>query len=163
MSTLVLVRHAKADNPLGVGDRERPLSERGRADAQTLRAILTPLVNDGAIALVSDAVRARQTAELAGLRDLPGVEVRELPDLYGATSGFGPIIECIRRVEQDVTVVVVAHNPGLEELAATTPGGESVGNSGLPTSGVVVIDVAAPWAGFSAGMGRVIAQAVGRA
>lgn len=117
MKQLVLLRHAKAE-PLGPDgeDFDRLLAERGRADAIRVGQFL---VEQGAVpdlVLCSPAARTRQTLELM----LPGWSkapvIRHLPELYLAR--WLTIINQIRQVREDAaTLMVVGHNPGLEEAA----------------------------------------------
>jgi phosphohistidine phosphatase len=109
---LILLRHAKADNPAGVADHDRPLAPRGRTDAPRIGAELTRrgLVPD--MALVSDARRTRQTFALLGLAIAPTF----VPSIYEAEPS--DILAAIRTVPAAVeTLLVVGHNPGFELVA----------------------------------------------
>lgn len=147
MRRLMLLRHAKTlrDSPTGK-DRDRALDERGRSDAPEVGSWM---VRNGYIperTLVSTAVRARQTWELlpAVLRAVP---TEHLAELYAADTG--ELLDIIRTVTgEPQSLLVVAHNPGLHELAlAFVSGGDAVAwqelNRNLPTSGLVCIDFTA--------------------
>jgi phosphohistidine phosphatase len=151
MRRLIVLRHAKTerDSPTG-RDFDRRLDERGQQDAHEIGKYLADnhLLPD--LALVSPAVRARETwsqvaphlksAEMIFEPDLYGAEVSELLRVIAAAGGRAsdPQIE---------TLMVVAHNPGLHELslmligAAETPEQQELACN-LPTSGVTVIDFA---------------------
>jgi phosphohistidine phosphatase len=117
MRTLYLLRHAKSswDDP-ELPDRERPLAPRGRRAA---KRIAKHLVRDGIepeLVLCSPAVRARGTLELVQPAFAEGTAVRLEPGLYGAS--VDGLLELLRRVPDDVaSVMLVGHNPGLQDLA----------------------------------------------
>src|SRR5690242_15813577 len=80
---LILLRHAKSDWPEGVADLDRPLAERGRADAPVAGRELARLgVPD--VVLCSPAQRTRATWELA--RQAMG------PESATAVTRFAPVI-----------------------------------------------------------------------
>lgn len=116
MHRLILMRHAQAESSGGDGgDRERPLSPQGRADAALMGRALAARGLRPDIALVSAALRTRQTWD--AVEDALGdVEVRLEPDLYDAPA------ETLRRHVQDAEeaagcLLVLAHNPGVHLLA----------------------------------------------
>jgi phosphohistidine phosphatase len=115
MDRLILLRHAKAETDAPSGDDfDRPLAPRGRREALAMGERLAAIGERPDIALVSSALRTRETWELVEPA-LPGVEVRFLPELYNAEVGV------IRRLaeaagEPGGVVIVVAHNPGLQDL-----------------------------------------------
>ena len=158
--TLVVVRHAKAQ-PSGPSDHERALADRGRGDAAEAGRWLQRqgIVVDGA--LVSDALRARETwAELA-----TGAEWDVEPDFSSALYAAGPdsAFDLIRETPADVrSLVVVGHNPTMAYLAELIDDGEgdddaitSLVSRGFPTSAVAVFSVAGPWSDLGPGSGVV--------
>ena len=118
MRRLILLRHAKAAPASGgVKDFERPLTERGRRETV---AVARDLDREGFapdLALVSSARRAKETwAHAAQLFPQADVELRA--GLYEAPPGA--ILDEIGSVAHRAqTLVVVGHNPGLQELAVT--------------------------------------------
>jgi phosphohistidine phosphatase len=116
MDRLILLRHAKAESDAPSGDDfDRPLAPRGRREAKAVGVQLAALGYAPDLALVSPALRTRETWEIAA-EALGEAEVRFDPALYNADAGT------IRRIAEAAgvrhgTVVVVAHNPGLQELA----------------------------------------------
>src|SRR6185295_8499233 len=100
--TIVLVRHATADNSGAGGDRLRPLTDQGRVDARQLGEFLA---SRGGVARIisSPVVRARETAELISTRTR--WPLRQSPRLAcGATAeDFEAEIEA----EDPVDVVIV--------------------------------------------------------
>ncbi|MGW1782768.1 SixA phosphatase family protein [Streptomyces sp. NPDC002143] len=118
---LVVLRHAKSAWPDGVRDHERPLAPRGRRDAPAAGRALaeTGCVPD--LALCSTAVRARLTWELAAAEWDTPPPVRFDPRLYGAE--VPEILDVVHETPADVeTLLVVGHNPGLEELVLDLAG-----------------------------------------
>ena len=114
MLLLTLLRHAKSAYPMGVSDQWRPLNDRGQRDAPAAGAALAELPAID-VALVSPATRAQQTWQLAQAH-LPEIPLVSDPDLYLASPR--EIVEVVQRHAGDAShVVVVAHNPGLAELA----------------------------------------------
>jgi phosphohistidine phosphatase len=154
MRRLMLLRHAKTerDSPTGK-DRDRALDERGIDDAPQIG---TWMVRNGYLperTLVSTAVRARQTWDLlpAALR---AVSTEHIAELYAADTG--ELLDIIRTVTgEPQSLLIVAHNPGLHELAlALVSGGDAVAwqelNRNLPTSGLICIDLAIDaWPGLA--------------
>jgi len=116
MDRLILFRHAKAESEAASGDDfDRPLAARGRREAKAMGEHLAALGCKVDLALVSPALRTRETWEIAE-QALPGAELRLIPALYNADAAV------IRGLAETVgegrgVVVVVGHNPGLQELA----------------------------------------------
>src|SRR5688572_10288640 len=111
---LLLLRHGKSGWPDGIDDLERPLAPRGRYAAERMGPYLAEqrLVPD--LALVSPARRTQETWHLAR-QALPGVPARSEPRIYEAPPER--LLSVVRGVEAGVgTLLMVGHNPGLEEL-----------------------------------------------
>ena len=138
--TLILLRHAKSDWAGDETDIARPLAERGRRQAPDAGRWLAANVATIDLAVVSPARRAERTWELvaAELPAPPRIEVDER--VYGAS---GPqLLTVVRGLRDDLeTVVVVGHNPGLEELAFLLTGERPA----MPTSALAVITLVGPW------------------
>jgi phosphohistidine phosphatase len=140
--TLILLRHGKSDWSGGEPDHERPLVRRGRRQAAEAGQWLAAHVDRIDVAVVSPAERAHSTWTIASaeLSEPPRVE---LDDRVYAASG-GTLLGIVRELSDDLTtVVLVGHNPGLEDLSARLTG-EWVE---MPTSARAVIEVTGPWAG----------------
>jgi phosphohistidine phosphatase len=146
---LVLVRHSKAAG--GAVDRDRPLADRGVAEAPAVGRWLA----DRGIApdrvLVSPARRARQTWELAAA-ELPAAAEPVVDDrIYDNT--VEDLLDLLRDTPAEVgTLAVVGHNPGIHDLARTLDDGrgDDAARAELAaryrTSGVAVFDIGDPWA-----------------
>lgn len=114
MPVLVLLRHAKSDWDVPVGDRERPLARRGRRQAPEAGRWLAGHGPPLDLALVSPARRARETWELAAaeLPEPPPVRVEEAAYAFDGDD----LLEVVRALADEQGVVLVGHNPATEEL-----------------------------------------------
>ena len=116
MKTLLLLRHAKAENgTAGLPDFDRTLNDRGRKEAQAVGAFIRKENLALDLVLSSSAKRAHETTDLvlasAGLE----VEVRYEQDMYEATPMR--LVDVVSQIEDDhSTVLLVGHNPAMEEL-----------------------------------------------
>ena len=115
MRQLVLLRHAKAV-PAGDGDDDfaRALADSGRTDAALVARALAEAGAAPTIALVSDARRTRETWDMAQ-PSFPKTEVRFLRSLYLCAA---EILMAEAERTAAANVLVVAHNPGVHELAS---------------------------------------------
>ena len=153
--TLILLRHAKSDWSGDEADLDRPLATRGRRQAPDSGRWLAGNVDAIDLAVVSPAARTRGTWDLvaAELGAAPRVRVEER--VYAASAEG--LLDLVRELPVELaTVVLVGHNPGLEDLVSRLTG-EWVR---MPTSALAVIDLAGPWA--SAGRRPATLRASGR-
>jgi phosphohistidine phosphatase len=130
---LTILRHGHATEtaPGGGRDFDRPLSPRGHDEALRAGRQIAAEVGPPDLALVSPALRTRQTAEaLDGVGLAP--RAREYPDeLYLAT--LPTLLERLRAARGTVAhLLLVGHNPGLSELVAALRGDET--HAGLGTA-----------------------------
>ena len=113
---LYLLRHAKSSwSDPSLADEERPLAPRGRKAAKKMAKELRRREIRPKLVLSSSSQRTQETLELiaSSLGD-PPVEVEE--GLYGA--GSDALLARVRAVSDTVgSVLVVGHNPGLQDLA----------------------------------------------
>ena len=116
MKTLYILRHAKSDQGDGsVGDHERPLNGRGREAAPRMGAYLKSKGYAPQLILCSTARRTVETCALVQPA-LGDVTVQCEQGLYLAEARS--ILERVRRVDEAIaSVMVIGHNPGLEQLA----------------------------------------------
>jgi phosphohistidine phosphatase len=139
--TLILLRHSKSDWSGGEPDHERPLAARGQRQAPEAGRWLAAHVDRVDLAVVSSAERARRTWSLAAaeLGDPPPVRLDE--GMYGASGSA--LLSIVRDLSEDLsTVVMVGHNPGLEDLVSTLAGTWVP----MPTSALALLVVAGVWA-----------------
>lgn len=123
MKSLHLLRHAKSSwADASLADRDRPLAPRGQKATRALARHFHEARVQPALVLCSTAVRARQTLEgvAASLGDDVAVWFED--DLYGADAE--ELLERLRALPPAVpSVMVVGHNPALEDLAMALIGG----------------------------------------
>ena len=116
MKTLLILRHAKSSwKEASLDDYDRPLNKRGKRDAPQVGRLLRKedLVPD--LILSSSAKRARATAELVAEESGCENEVQLSRDLYAASPEA--YLEALAGLEDGLErVMLVGHNPGLEEL-----------------------------------------------
>jgi phosphohistidine phosphatase len=156
---LLIMRHAKSDwGTPAEPDFDRPLAKRGQRDAPRMGEWLRAqgLVPD--LVLASPARRARETAsKVCKVLDIAKQAIQWEPRIYDATRA--DLIEVLADCPADRRLVLlVGHNPGLEELleylvrgSGTLPGGDKT----LPTAAVASVRLKAVWRKLTAGSGRV--------
>lgn len=133
MVTLILVRHAKSDWGTGTHpDHERPLNDRGRRDAPRMAAALAATGLRPTRLISSTAVRARTTAE--SFASALGVALETADELYGASPGA---LWSAAASTGAPSVLIVAHDPGLSELASDLSGREVM----MPTCAVATFHI----------------------
>jgi phosphohistidine phosphatase len=143
MRRLILFRHAKADWPKGASDIERPLTDRGRADAALVGGFLAKNGLRPDAAVVSAARRARETWEFAAaaLPAPPPAAFNE--QIYDARAET--LLAVLREAPDEArSLLIIGHNPGMEELAralaASKHGARRSLAAKFPTAGLMVID-----------------------
>ena len=146
MRRLMLLRHAKTERAEpGARDRDRKLTKRGRTDAQAIGAYMARhgLVPD--LALVSPAIRAQETWTLAADHFAKPPKAADEERIYNA--GADKLMALIGTTGRARTLLLVGHNPGFHDLAVELVASGDVAarerlNEKLPTSGLVIIDLA---------------------
>lgn len=120
MLTLLLMRHAKSGwDDSGLRDHDRPLNARGEKAAPRIGELLAKLGLAPERILFSTAARSRATAELvAAAAGVDADSLISLEDLYLAPPSV-VLDAVVRRGGNATRLLVVAHNPGLEELVAS--------------------------------------------
>jgi phosphohistidine phosphatase len=122
MKILLLLRHAKSSwKHTELPDFDRPLNKRGKSDAPRMGELLRQMDLLPDLILSSTAQRARQTTQAVVDASGYGGEVRWLDSLYAAPPEA--YLEALRRLDDSLQrVMVVGHNPGLEELLEALTG-----------------------------------------
>jgi phosphohistidine phosphatase len=159
MRRLILLRHAKSDWPDGVADQERPLALRGRTAAPRMGVYMAQQGLTADRVLVSPARRTRETWDLVCGQMPPVPTVSSEPRLYDASGAR--LLAVVREQPRQIhTLMLIGHNPGMEDLAATLiasgPAGdlEKLGEK-FPTGALAVIDLPVDdWAATTPGNGR---------
>ncbi len=155
---LVLVRHAKSawDDP-SLADHDRPLASRGISALPRLRDHLARVPPPD---LVLCSTSRRTLATLEGVRAALPHDVRiEIEPAIYATGATG-LLRTLHHVDSDVgCVMVIGHNPGLQDLALLLAGSgdpslRSRLATKLPTAAAVTLSLDGLWAGLGAGTSR---------
>ena len=150
MRRLMLLRHAKTETDAPSGrDQDRRLDDRGHKDAAEIGDWMASHPPFPEAVLVSHAVRARQTWDIAweSMKDrvaAPQVEI--LPELYLADPA--QILETVRTATIPANprrLMLVGHNPGMHEAAlmlmgSGDPAGARAIADNLPTAGLAILD-----------------------
>jgi phosphohistidine phosphatase len=165
MRQLLLLRHAKSswDDP-DLPDHARPLNARGKRAASVMAAVMRDLGLSPDIVLVSSARRTLQTLE--AISPLPGRPLVEpMDDLYLAS--WQQLLETLRAAPETArSVLLIAHNPGLHDLAlelaghpaiehGTAPGTKRLAG-GYPTAALAEFSIAQPWHALKPQFGQLI-------
>ena len=138
---LIVMRHAKSDWSSGVDDHERPLARRGRREAGLAGDWLREQVADVGLVVCSSATRARQTWKRVAKRLDAVPELRVDDRLYGASDR--QLRDVLRKLPDATrTVLVIGHNPGLEDLVDMLTGVQRP----LKTSSIAVLSSRFGWA-----------------
>ena len=184
MRQLMLLRHAKSswDDP-ATADKDRTLNADGRRAAALIRDTIRKLGLTPDLILVSSARRTLETLDLLEPWDeMPLIETMD--SLYLASADR--LLAAVRGVAETVRgVLVIAHNPGMHDLALAladagddtgggseritggTIGGESPSAmhpadsmrrlaNGFPTAGLAEFAIPGPWSSLDAGGGRLV-------
>jgi phosphohistidine phosphatase len=156
---LVLVRHAKSawDDP-SLTDHERPLAPRGLKALPRVRDHLAESGLEPQVVLCSTSRRTRDT--LDGIRPaLPtGAQVEIDDELYLASAT--ELLARLRGVDDAVAcAMVIAHDPGLRELAVRLAGAGDAGlrarlSEKFPTAAAATLSFDGPWSGLRPGGAR---------
>ena len=137
MKTLLLLRHGKSSwTDTTLTDHDRPLKKRGRNAAQRVGCLLSELNLVPDHILTSSAVRAVATAQLVSESAMFGGEIETEPDLYHADPAALAAIAS-RVLNRFDRVLIVGHNPGLEDWLARLVGSVAV----FPTAALAQIEL----------------------
>ena len=160
--TLLLLRHAKAEQGHGKPDRDRELTARGRRDARavgewlrdaSLVGVLPSAVLNLALCSTSERTRQSLDAVCAG-----GVSVKDArfdERIYDA--GAAGLLDVLREVSDSInTVLMMGHAPGIPVLATalvqdgtgSTDAAERL-SRGFPTCGLAVLEFKGRWAALA--------------
>jgi phosphohistidine phosphatase len=155
--TLILLRHGKSDWNTGVDDFDRPLKKRGRNASIIVGKWLQAHKYIPDFVIASSAKRAMQTAELTA--EAMGIKKKNIfsrKHIYLATPEdlLYVLEDC---PEQAQRVMLVGHNPGLEELLyylvngrLTIPGDGKI----MPTATLAILEMPDNWSKLESGSGE---------
>jgi phosphohistidine phosphatase len=124
MKSVLILRHAKSSwKNQDLDDHDRPLNKRGKRDAPIMGGLLKNehLVPD--LIISSTAKRARSTAKAVAKSSGYKGKITLSHSLYAAEPAA--YIDVLRHLSKEYTLVLmVGHNPGLEELVGMLTGEE---------------------------------------
>lgn len=164
MKSLFLLRHAKSSwGDETIDDFDRPLNARGQRAAPLMARAMVERDYRPDFILCSSALRTRQTLALMQPILGPDVPVEFERGLYHV-----PAPEILARVrtldDRFAQVLVVGHNPGMEDLAAELPKAPKTAeeralmarlDAGFPTAALAILRFEnASWASLRRGQGR---------
>jgi phosphohistidine phosphatase SixA len=136
MRELILLRHAEAETATaGKDDRERKLTQHGKNEARAAGEWLASHDVHYDRILCSPSERTRETAALA----LGQVEPQFEPAIYDAT-----VVDLYALLDEQSDaerVVLVGHNPGIEQLVAFLVEGRSEDYRGMPPGGMARLSI----------------------
>jgi phosphohistidine phosphatase len=151
MKTLYLLRHAKSSwKEPGLEDFDRPLNDRGREAAPLVGRFMRKRQLTVDLLLSSPAARARQTAAL--VKEAAALSAELLYDERIYEADAERLLEVVSQAAESAdALMLVGHNPGMEELLQTLTGERRE----MPTAALacVVLDVE-KWGKARAGAGR---------
>ena len=162
MKRIAVLRHAKSSSAeAGMDDFDRPLNDRGRADAMLVgRALAQRSIRFDRV-IASPAQRVRQTLERLGAGYGEPLDVTFDPPLYGA--GSADWLEVIRALPESVAAPLLAgHNPSLHELVLGLTDRDEAGlrdqvRGQYPTGALALIELPAErWAEIRPGCGKIV-------
>lgn len=160
---IFLLRHAKSSwKDPGLADHDRPLAGRGRRASKLMARYLRQQGVTPALVICSSALRARQTLDRVAGSGSPVAagKVQVERGLYLASGEH--LLGRLREVrERTASVMLVGHNPGMEDLARRLAGGDGVELDRLgakfPTGALVVLELHGRWRELTEGQCRLVA------
>ncbi len=147
MKKLFIIRHAKSDQSFFGNDFERPLNERGKADAPVMAKRLLEKIGNPDALVSSPAARAKRTAELfAETLHIPSKEIVFISALYHAQAEvFYEVVTGLP--DEQETVAVFSHNPGITNFVNSLDSGIQLDN--MPTCAIFAVSAdIKSWSGF---------------
>jgi phosphohistidine phosphatase len=137
MKQLILMRHAKAKSKFEGIDFDRPLTKSGIDSIEALSLIFKRFLIPNPLFFVSNSIRTRETFfYLHQQFKKEEVEVSFENSLYHAS--FEELLSFIKQIENtNEQVVLIAHNPGLNQLASVCLNNEMIQ---FPPSSYLVLE-----------------------
>lgn len=149
--SITIIRHAKSSWESAEGDHQRPLNDRGHADARLIGEHIAQRLPAFDTVYCSQAKRARQTFQnLNTSLHIDATKVHQLSALYLAE--LIDLLAIINGVESfNENIIVIGHNPGLTMLCNYLTNDNM---SNLPTCGVYTIALqVSDWRAVDQGVG----------
>lgn len=135
MKTLLILRHAKAEDHSAEGDKGRALTGRGERDAASIGKQIKAQFGYPDLIVTSEAKRAQQTAGIVAQEVGYTSEITTRSTLYNAS--LHRLLDTVQALPDGADrVLLVGHNPGLEQLAGDLDA-EALAPQPLATAGLV--------------------------
>jgi len=155
--TLILLRHGKSDWSTDDNDFNRPIKKRGKNASRQAGEWLSAHKRIPDFVITSPAVRAMHTAEIAC--EAMGIKKKNIysrKHIYLATTEelLYVLEDC---PEQARCVMLVGHNPGLEELLYYLVNGTlTIPEDGkiMPTAALAILEMPDSWIQLQSGSAR---------
>jgi phosphohistidine phosphatase len=144
---LLILRHAKSARPPATDDFDRPLCDEGKAAAPLIAGWMSARGIEPALVLCSSARRSKDTLTLILPHFHGDPELRYEPGLYLA--GEPALLQTVRASPSVSPLMLVGHNPGLQEFGLTVLNKHQPGEAGkrasefarkFPTAALAIID-----------------------
>ena len=158
---LLILRHAKSARPPATDDFDRPLCDEGEAAAPAIGGWISAHGDEPALVLCSSARRSKDTLALVLAKFTRKPEIHYQRALYLAASSV--LLQIVRAAPSLSPLMLVGHNPGLQELGEMLLARRQPGKAGkradefarkFPTAALVVIDFAIDaWGALQPGSG----------
>ncbi len=145
---LLILRHGKSDWSKPVDDFHRPLKKRGRKNAKQMGAWMRAQGIIPDIIFSSPAVRAGETARLAGqAMHLVAASIVDEPSIY--EGGSNELLQVVQALPKTAgRVLLVGHNSGIDDLILFLAGGiVAVPSDGklMPTAALARFAIFGAW------------------
>ncbi|WP_103664053.1 SixA phosphatase family protein [Gracilimonas amylolytica] len=141
MKQILLLRHAKSSwSEPGLSDFERPLAERGLNDAPRMGQFVREIGYQPAVIYSSPAKRAVQTTKLfSESAEMSEDQIQWNEDLY-----YGSMKDYIEQIQaasdEHERLMMVGHNPIIENTAGLLAGSEHKIAVRMPTAALVCLE-----------------------
>jgi phosphohistidine phosphatase len=155
MKRIYILRHAKSSwKDASLRDHDRPLAGRGRRAAKLIARHMREEGIAPELVLCSTAKRARQTLErIEPALGARSVKVEE--GLYGA--GEHALLSRLQELPADVgSVLVIGHNPGLQDLALLLARPAPELEAKFPTAALATLEFSSDWQGLEPGAAELV-------
>lgn len=155
MKTILLLRHARSSHT-GTSDFERPLNKGGKQDVPMMGSFASKSKSVPDQIISSTAKRAKQTTELVnGIFSLNPKQISWKEDLY--SGDISAYMKTIQSVKHNVnTVMLVGHNPSIEECVSLLVADSSGFIARVPPAGLICIEhPAMKWEQVQPGTARI--------
>jgi phosphohistidine phosphatase len=141
-SRIYLLRHAEAAWPApGQSDFDRPLTEKGYADAELVAENAADRGYKPGVVLSSTALRCRQTAEAIHRAMGETLEISFVDSLYNASPDA--YLDILGAQQEVASVMLIGHNPVMEQTLESLIGHQALAQAlpnGFPPAGLAVLD-----------------------